>query len=586
MNLNDLLENYIPYPIRTKVSSIDPRLDVFWQDYLFETFRELSPKDRENVMKQILTPKHIIWNKDSKKFEYNPPPENAEGSDFESIIRKIPPQHKQMKALAIKLNEYLNTLKTMDDALKIAEFLESHFKKIYQINVEDNIELQVLKNKIHQEFTYQVADIIRNKKDWVLPKNHRGLNPSIIKTFFNEVYLKQQLLGFWFKTLRNRELDEFPYEIINTFLKKEHKVRQLEVVRASKYLFGIAPLPEFQSNPFMPRRFLQEETLFTRNRILLNGVAINTAMLANCDEKYTETFKKQVNCIITLETTVSQLVIDFLTKIEKYHDDNLLPLLFSPFDVNKRFETLLEQRLQQYEKLLTDNILEPLMDALKNLVKNDDEHEYLYIGLRQLFGNILSVFKDFQNQPLLMDNHQVAVLMGRLVAYASFLEKRHGEIFNMSAISDWERNHNQSQEPIGEIKKIVQKNIKQFRQLQKDIRAQEELVEKEPTFFEKLLKTKEKQAEKLEELKKDARQMAWEVHHKVFHLPKDFKQQMVHLEFESLLMFDEKLRNYAFPAGDNGVNRLPIVLTLPENRLDFDLSQFSSDLQLQSSKAH
>lgn len=74
MNLNDLLENYIPYPIRTKVSSIDPRLDVFWQDYLFETFRELSPKDRENVMKQILTPKHIIWNKDSKKFEYNPPP--------------------------------------------------------------------------------------------------------------------------------------------------------------------------------------------------------------------------------------------------------------------------------------------------------------------------------------------------------------------------------------------------------------------------------------------------------------------------------------------------------------------------------
>lgn len=77
MNMNELLENYIPYPIRTKVSSIDPRLDVFWQDYLLGIFRDLSPKDRKNVAQQILAPKHIVWNAQAKKFEFAPPPKMA-----------------------------------------------------------------------------------------------------------------------------------------------------------------------------------------------------------------------------------------------------------------------------------------------------------------------------------------------------------------------------------------------------------------------------------------------------------------------------------------------------------------------------
>lgn len=587
MNMNELLENYIPYPIRTKVSSIDPRLDVFWQDYLLGIFRDLSPKDRKNVAQQILAPKHIVWNAQAKKFEFAPPPENGEAFDFAKFVKQIDGKYRQAKTLGGQLGEFLNALKTMDDAVKIAEHLESQLNRINKLDVKDDLALQVVKNTLHREFIYQVAQIIRDKKDWVLPKNHRNLNPSIVKTFFNEVYLKQQLMGFWFKTLRNRELDEFPFEIINTFFKKEHKVRQLEVVRASKYLFGIAPLPEFQSNPFTARRFLQEDSLFSRSRILLNGVALNTAMLGNSDESYTETFKKQVDCIITLETTVSQIVIDFLTQLEQYHDDVLLPLLFAQFDVNRRFETVLEQRLQEYEKLLTENILQPFLNALLKLMKHNDEHEYLYIGMRQLFGSILSAFKEFQTQPLVMDHENVAILMGRLVAYATFLEKRHNDIFNMSAVSEeeWQRSHEKCQIPMKEIKSAVQKNIKAFRQLQKEIAAQQELVDKDPSFLDKILKTKAKQEEKLEHLKKEARQIAWDVHHKVFHLPKDFKEHMVHLEFESLLMFNEKQRNYAFPAGDNGVSRLPVVLTVPEYRLDFDLAHFANDLNLKANKA-
>ena len=48
--------------------------------------------------------------------------------------------------------------------------------------------------------------MIREKKDLEIPENRRGLNASIIKTFINEVFLKQQLLGYWFKTMRNRQV--------------------------------------------------------------------------------------------------------------------------------------------------------------------------------------------------------------------------------------------------------------------------------------------------------------------------------------------------------------------------------------------
>lgn len=550
-------------------------MDVFWQDYLFELFKTISPQDRNNIAQQILINKRIFWNSERKKFEHRP----DDVGSLAQAIERIPAHGKRMKAFAKRLPDHLHLLQTMDDALKIAEFLENLLIQLHKIDVEDSLELQAAKHRLLTEFVYEAAQIIRDKKEFVLPKSIRGLNGSIVKSFINEVYLKSQLLGFVFKTLRNRQLADMPFPILNTFLREQQKIRQLEVVRASKYVFAIAPAVEYAINPFTMRRFLIEERLFSQP--LLNGVAINTAMLANCDEKYTEAFKRQIDYVITLESNISRVVIDFFNELEKYHDDVLLPMLFEPFAGRGNLDKLVAERVAKYEKLLTTNILEPLKRGLKTLAKNNNEYDYLYIGMRQLFGSIINVFQDFQTQPAVMGNQAAEIVFAKLVAYALFLEKRRAEVYVEQSETQWADNHKHAAEGINKIREFVNKQIKPYRELNKQVAVQQEIVDKPATLLDKIFKRKAAQEEKLEMLKKKMRQTAWDVHQNIFHMSKkDFQEQMVHLEFEALLMTNETQRNYAFPSGDNGVTRLPLVVTLPENRLDFNLLHFSEELSL------
>lgn len=572
-NARDDLSEHIPYALRTEVNQIDPRIDVFWQDHLLELFKSMTAQERVNVAKQILTPKNILWNAESKTFEYHPNPKE----NLEAAIAQIPVNAKRMKAFANKLPDHLNTLRTMNDVVKIAEYLENIIGQFAKQDVQDSVQLQRAKQRMQTEFIYAVADIIKQKTDMEVPKTARYLNMPTIKTFINEVYLKHQLLGYWFKTLRNRQLADMPHEVVNDFLRKEQRIRQLEVVRASKYLFAIAPTLEYSVNPFTVRRFLLEERLFGGS-VLLNGVALNTAMLANCDEKYIKFFQKQIDLVITIEASVSRAVIDFFAEIEKYNDDVLLPMLFEPFKSAQNLDLLVAERLKQYEKMLTQQILEPMTNALTRMANNNDECEYLYVGMRQLFGNIVQAFRDFQTQPAVLGNEAATVMFAKLVAYATFLEKRRAEVFVHQSEESWETNHKKAQEGLTKVRDWVNKQVKPYRELGKQVAAQQELMEKPVGFLGKLMNTREKQQEKLDELKKEMRQVAWGVHQNIFHMPKDFKEQMVHLEFDSLLITDEMQRNYAFPAGDNGMTRLPIILTLPENRVDFNLSEFANDL--------
>ena len=62
--------DYIPYQLRTRITQIDPKLDVFWQQHLHEIFTRITPQERKNIAEQLLTPNNIFWNSDKKVFEY------------------------------------------------------------------------------------------------------------------------------------------------------------------------------------------------------------------------------------------------------------------------------------------------------------------------------------------------------------------------------------------------------------------------------------------------------------------------------------------------------------------------------------
>ena len=52
------------------------------------------------------------------------------------------------------------------------------------------------------------------------------------------------------------------------------------------------------------------------------------------------------------------------------------------------------------------------------------------------------------------------------------------------------------------------------------------------------------------------------------------------LEFDTLQNFQEASRHYAFPGGDNGIARLPILIQLPATYDTFDIEQFNASVSL------
>lgn len=573
--------NHIPYSIHTQINQIDPKLDIFWQEYLLIIIKGLPENLRKNIVIQLLKPKNIFWNAAEKKFEYR----ITDNEDsLLNLISDIPARLNQLKAFAQGTAHHLKNLQEYENVEQIADFLENILGKIHEFQTDGDFEAHAFKQRLHREFIYACASIIRNKENLITPRNYRGLNTHVIKTFINEVYLKHQLLGYWFKTLSNHQLAEMPHELLNTFLRREQKIRQLEIIRTSRYIYAIAPTIDIDSNPFAIRRFLQEETLFSQNRVIFNGVALNPSMLQSEPSEYQARFKQQIRFIITLESKVRTEVFDFLEELEIFHEAKLLPLLFTPFPADMPLNKAVPARLQQYETMLTRNILEPLRNTMRHNIGNKDEYDVLYIGIRQIFGNILSTFKEFLSLPALLLNEQADLLFGRLVAYTLFLEKRRNQLFILQSQHDWTTCHNDIETPLVRLQSIIQQNIDAHRSLMREINQRQATLDIEPGLMDKLLKRREKELSKLDNLKRHSHQAQIQVYQEILKLPHEYPENVVDLEFDSTLIANQSKRHYAFPSGDNGVSRLPFLVALPINGLNFSLSALANELSQKLNK--
>lgn len=69
--------DYIPYQLRTRITQIDPKLDVFWQQHLHEIFTRITPQERKNIAEQLLTPNNIFWNSDKKSLRIPRQPQSV-----------------------------------------------------------------------------------------------------------------------------------------------------------------------------------------------------------------------------------------------------------------------------------------------------------------------------------------------------------------------------------------------------------------------------------------------------------------------------------------------------------------------------
>lgn len=197
-----------------------------------------------------------------------------------------------------------------------------------------------------------------------------------------------------------------------------------------------------------------------------------------------------------------------------------------------------QRHLKSFEELLTREILFPVRDALRDHLSHIEEFDYLYLHVHKIFSEILAHYRDFKSQPAFMFNPYIQNFEYKLLGFIRLLEKRKGETFIPLNRNEWQVMHDRSQQSVKDIQDTIADNVQQYRDLKKYINAQmrQQAIEAKKFKFKKFW-SKDNSAEEIE-------------------------------------------RHYAFPSGDNGLTRLPVLIHLPETYDGFDVEDFNASMSL------
>lgn len=395
-----------------------------------------------------------------------------------------------------------------------------------------------------------------------------------------EVFIKQQLLGYWYKPLLKKQTAEMTHPLFHYFLIKEQQIRHFDIVRTSQFLFIVAPVMDVQQNPYSIRRFLIEEKGALEDQVYLNILILE--LQDDMDEEVVETLKSQMQRMVTLQSQIHLDVIDIVHTLEQVSEQKLLPLLVEPIQVvEKNADVVAQRHLKQFEEIMTRELLLPMRDAIRDHLSHIEEFDYLYLHVHKIFTEILAYYRDFKSQPGFMFNQYIQNFEYKLLAFLSLLEKRKSETFIPTHRNEWQVMHQRSQQAVLDIQNTISENVQQYRDLKKYINTlqRQKADEEKKSVFKKLWR-KNNFDEAIDTALNQLQQLKRSMFLEIIQVPRTHENCSVFLEFESLQHLQQVDRHYAFPSGDNGLTRLPLLIHLPETYDDFDVENFNASMSL------
>ena len=537
-----------------------------------QIFSQMPQKWCERVAEDILQPKGITWDRQRGTFSWRP---NAKGLG-EFAQKDCQPSMRPLAEWCIKC---IAQIEALDSAAAIADLLENAITKINAVDVGNEVNLLISRSELKEHFIRAAGATVKRKANLKMPASKRGVDEATIKSFINEVFLKQQLLDFRFHVVRQRQLKRMQHPLLNTYLSGEQGVRRLEVVRTTQYIFALASSHESEINLFSVRRFLNEENISVKrgaavnSYIYYNGVAISEAALD--DAVSVAAFKTNIASIISIANQISPVILDLLESMEEDYDRRIRPDLFRALDAyNIDLERAVAQKLRQYEKGLQECVLERLETGLTQKATHADDFNYLSVGIRQLLSEAIADFDSFQKQPAVLADPTVERMMMRLQAYVRLLGKRSSKIFNKAAVQNWDEHSEDAARPVTGLRDIVRRFSRQYVGVQERITGLTELLEGKDSFFDRLLRRRKMRESELEAEQLEARKIRRAAFLELTSLFNKYKDEVLYLDHKSVL-FIKRLRTYAVCSGSNGVNELPALFALPENYNDFDPANYS-----------
>ncbi|SEL87873.1 hypothetical protein [Acinetobacter sp. DSM 11652] len=555
----------IQYQTRAALLQMEPSLDLNWQRLLERIFQHSDSDVREEIDRQILKPKDIFWNRVNNTFEYKVTTSLG--------ILKHSFSSERMRSIAAKLCQSIQWLKEMTDCVQVADYLENALYQIDQIAVEDNLKLQREKMLMRRVFLQDVAKLIR-ELNLETPVGARQLTSAQIKSFMIEVFIKQQLLGYWFKPLLPRSSSIMEHPFFAQWLLKEQSIRHFDIVKTSEFLFVIAPTSQFEQNPFSIRRFLFEDRMEYNQQIYLNGLVLD--MRRYNEEGYIKQFMEHVQMMVTIQHQVHKDVIQIVQEFEDVAEQKILPLLTQNLGMaGSNSDFVAKQHLRKIEQALTVELLQPLVVALEQHLSHIEEYEHLFKSVHRIFSDILANYKDFKQQPSLFFNSSVQLFEYKLLAYLKLLEKRKDEIF--VPLNMYERGvmHERSKKPLNALQEDLSQHIQDYREmLSHTMRLKRDYAEVQGSFLKRMV-AGEKLEKELQQTSLAMVKIKKQAYLDILSVPKNYRKYSVFIEFESFSATSEFERHYAFPSGQNGLTKLPVLVKLPENLEDFNLEDLN-----------
>jgi hypothetical protein len=227
----------IPYQLRARLSQLEPSLDLEWERELKAVLADISPELKESIDFQILKPKRILWDQETNQYRYQA------YHSVEALSQKF--LNDRMRYYASTFGLSLKSLLGLNDSLQVADYLENVLEQIDKIEVNENFQMQREKLELRRTFLLNAAEIIRGLQLQPI-EGVRKLTEQQVKCFIIEVFIKQQLLGYWYKPLLKKQTAEMQHPLFRYFLIKEQQIRHFDIVRTSQFLFIVAPVMDVQ----------------------------------------------------------------------------------------------------------------------------------------------------------------------------------------------------------------------------------------------------------------------------------------------------------------------------------------------------
>lgn len=558
-------KQYLPWDTAVALQDMDPVLNTNWYRKTLRILKGLDRDKRKYVLAHHLQPKGIYVDQTTRKLVFTGRPGVSDISKELNSTR--------LREVATRLEKAEDAMRTTREATALADLMEGSLGIIDKFDAGDDLAAQKEKMALRQAFLDDLAYIVRGAK-LAIPENRRTLTEDAIKTFFVEVFLKQQMLGYRFKPFPISRLEKHRNGFLREVVAREARTRQCDLVKTERYIFLIAPATDARQNAYSARRFLHEEAILEGKVVYFNGVAI---ALASLDQESARShIAWSISRIVTLERRLSAGLSELVNEIEDVRTNYLTPLLRRDIALDgTRIEDSIAGLLADCERQLCKRAMVRLPEATSKLARTEDDYEYLFHSWRNLLIQVGCDIRDFTSQFAATFSPTAEELDKKIMAYLALLDKRKDTVFTPGGAAE-DDPFLDANNPAREFLEVLDKYEPEVKRLNRMLReaTHQDSENRGPlqSLLDKLTGREKKQwtpAMVENEILETRKRALIDL----IRVCKRYPNVTVFLELEELSEVSDNMRHYALPSGELGLAELPRLISLYEDPAEFDFDE-------------